>query len=123
MSLLPGVPTAAGTRSVVLLQGCVQPGLAAEINAALERILQHLGISVQRCPEAGCCGALAHHLSDTERARAMARRNIDAWYPAVDAPAKDVTILATAGHRPPFEQPEPFVDYMVDTVLATTQAS
>lgn len=89
-----GVPAATGTRRVVLLEGCVQPGLAPEINAALERILQHLGISVQRCPEAGCCGALPHHLSDTERARAMARRNIDAWYPAVENGAE--ALIATA---------------------------
>ena len=60
-----GVPSAAATRRVLLLEGCVQPGLAPEINAALERILQHLGISVQRCAETGCCGALPHHLSDT----------------------------------------------------------
>jgi glycolate oxidase iron-sulfur subunit len=89
-----GVPAAAATRRVLLLEGCVQPGLAPEINAALERILQHLGISVQRCAEAGCCGALPHHLSDTERACEMARRNIDAWYPAVEDGAE--ALIATA---------------------------
>jgi glycolate oxidase iron-sulfur subunit len=89
-----GVPAAAAKRRVLLLEGCVQPGLAPEINAALERILQHLGISVQRCAEAGCCGALPHHLSDTERACEMARRNIDAWYPAVEDGAE--ALIATA---------------------------
>ena len=89
-----GVPAAAAKRRVLLLEGCVQPGLAPEINAALERILQHLGISVQRCAEAGCCGALPHHLSDTERACEMARRNIDAWYPAVENGAE--ALIATA---------------------------
>lgn len=43
------------------------------------------------------------------------------WYPMIDAPLKDVTHLATAGHRPLFEQPAEFVGYMVDTVLASTQ--
>ena len=42
------------------------------------------------------------------------------WYPMVDAPTKDVTYLATSGHRPLFEQPAEFVAYMVETVLAQT---
>lgn len=45
----------------------------------------------------------------------------DAWYPTVNAPTKDLTVLDTSGHRPLFEQPEPFVEYMVGTVLAGTQ--
>ncbi len=44
----------------------------------------------------------------------------DDWYPMIDAPIKDVTVLDTSGHRPLFEQPDEFVDYMVDTVLADT---
>jgi pimeloyl-ACP methyl ester carboxylesterase len=42
------------------------------------------------------------------------------WYPMIDAPIKDVTELETSGHRPLWEQPDEFVDYMVDTVLART---
>jgi pimeloyl-ACP methyl ester carboxylesterase len=42
----------------------------------------------------------------------------DDWYPMVDAPAKDVVVFDTSGHRPLFEQPDEFVGYMVDTVLA-----
>jgi pimeloyl-ACP methyl ester carboxylesterase len=44
----------------------------------------------------------------------------DEWYPMVDAPIKDLAVLDTSGHRPLFEQPDEFVDYMVDTVLAET---
>ncbi len=44
----------------------------------------------------------------------------DSWYPTVDAPVKDLTVLGTSGHRPLWEQPDEFVDYMVDTVLAQT---
>ncbi len=44
----------------------------------------------------------------------------DEWFPMIDAPIKDVQILATSGHRPLWEQPDEFVDYMVDTVLAET---
>jgi proline iminopeptidase len=44
----------------------------------------------------------------------------DEWFPTVDAPIKDGTELQTSGHRPLWEQPDQFVDYMVDVVL--TQA-
>ena len=42
------------------------------------------------------------------------------WYGALAAPIKDVTTLDTSGHRAMFEQPDEFVDYMVDTVLERT---
>lgn len=44
----------------------------------------------------------------------------DEWYPMIDAPMKDLVVFDTAGHRPPWQQPEAFTDYMVDTVLART---
>jgi glycolate oxidase iron-sulfur subunit len=88
-------PAREAARRVLVLEGCVQPGLAPEINDALERVLLRLGIGVQRTPSAGCCGALPHHLNDSERAREMARRNIDAWYPALDAGAEAVVVTAS----------------------------
>ena len=42
------------------------------------------------------------------------------WYPMIEAPTKDVVVLETSGHRPLFEQPDEFVAYMNDTVLAQT---
>lgn len=42
------------------------------------------------------------------------------WYPMVDAPIKDLVVFETSGHRPLWEQPDEFVDYMVGTVLART---
>lgn len=42
------------------------------------------------------------------------------WYPMIDAPITDLAVLDTSGHRPLFEQPDQFVDYVVDTVLART---
>lgn len=44
----------------------------------------------------------------------------DEWYPMIEAPTKDMVVLSTSGHRPLFEQPDEFVAYMVDTVLAST---
>jgi len=45
----------------------------------------------------------------------------DEWFPLVEAPITDLTVLDTSGHRPLFEQPDEFVDYMNETVLAQTQ--
>ncbi len=42
------------------------------------------------------------------------------WYPMVNAPMKDVTVLDTSGHRPLWEQPDKFVAYLVGTVLPET---
>jgi hypothetical protein len=42
------------------------------------------------------------------------------WYPSVTAPIKDLAVLGTSGHRPLFEQPHEFVDYLVTTVLPRT---
>lgn len=42
------------------------------------------------------------------------------WYPLVEAPLKGQVILDTSGHRPLFEQPEEFVDYLVTDVLPRT---
>ena len=42
------------------------------------------------------------------------------WYPLVDAPAKDRLVLDTSGHRPLFEQPQEFTDYLTEVVLPRT---
>jgi proline iminopeptidase len=44
------------------------------------------------------------------------------WYPMINAPRKDLVVLDTSGHRPLWEQPEEFVDYMLTTVLAETSS-
>ncbi len=42
------------------------------------------------------------------------------WFRALRAPSKDLAVFATSGHRPLFEQPDEFVEYMNGTVLAQT---
>jgi pimeloyl-ACP methyl ester carboxylesterase len=42
------------------------------------------------------------------------------WYEALKAPAKQVVVFDTSGHRPMFEQPDRFVDVMT-RVLAETR--
>ncbi len=44
----------------------------------------------------------------------------DDWYPMIEAPIVDRVEFDTSGHRPLWEQPDEFVDYMTDTVLEMT---
>jgi len=69
-------------RQVLLHEGCVQPVLAPAINAAAARVLHRRGVAAR--PANGCCGAMAYHVDDLERARLQIRRNIDAWLPALE---------------------------------------
>lgn len=82
-------------RTLVVLQGCVQPVLAPDINAAFARVMDAVGISVIAAPAAGCCGALAHHLSAPDASRKLARQNIDAWWPLIDAGAEAIVVTAS----------------------------
>jgi glycolate oxidase iron-sulfur subunit len=95
-SLRPSGPVARQARRVVLLDGCVQPGLAPGINAAAARVLDRLGITVERVAGEQCCGALGHHLGHTGRALAQARRNVDACCAALDAGAAAIVSTASA---------------------------
>lgn len=82
-------------RSMLLLDGCVQPSLAPNINAATARTLRRLGIHLQVAPASGCCGALSHHLPAPADATAFMRRNIDAWWPYVEAGAEAIVTTAS----------------------------
>ncbi len=82
-------------RRMLVLAGCVQPGLKPNINAATARVLDRIGISLTTADAAGCCGALAHHLNDTEAGLAAARRNIDAWIPHLEAGVEAIVMTAS----------------------------
>ncbi len=64
---------------VAVLLGCVQQGLFARVNAATIRVLEANGCDVVPVPDQRCCGALHAHGGDLERARELARANIDAF--------------------------------------------
>jgi len=82
-------------RHMLILEGCVQPGLSPNTNAAAARVLDRLGISVRAVSQAGCCGAVAYHLDDQARGLQRARRNIDAWWPAIEAGAQAIVLTAS----------------------------
>lgn len=90
-------PAARHTRRMAVLAGCVQPSMAPSINAAAARVLDAAGISLQEMPGAGCCGAVRFHLNDHEGARGDARRNIDAWWPAIAAGEIEAIVMTASG--------------------------
>ena len=86
-------PVQTHARKMLLLQGCTQPAMAPNINAATARVLDALGIQTLVAAEAGCCGALKFHLNDQDGARAQMRANIDAWWPYI-APSAGAAVEA-----------------------------
>ena len=88
-------PAPRHARRALMLEGCVQPALSPNTNAAAARVLDRLGISVTAAPSAGCCGATDYHLNAQEAGLARARRNIDAWWPAVQAGAEGIVQTAS----------------------------
>jgi len=88
-------PRARHARKMLALDSCVQGTLAPSIDAATARVLDRIGISLVRVAAAGCCGALPYHLSGIERGLALARRNIDAWWPHVDRDIEAIVITAS----------------------------
>jgi glycolate oxidase iron-sulfur subunit len=90
-----GWPRTAHARMLLALEGCVQPSLAPNTNGAAARVLDRLGISLVRVPGAGCCGAVSLHLDGGQEALDYMRRNIDAWWPRIEAGAEGILISAS----------------------------
>ncbi|MGE4335496.1 MAG: 4Fe-4S dicluster domain-containing protein, partial [Pigmentiphaga sp.] len=93
----PPADFAAATRQVWMLDGCVQPALAPAINTATRRVLERAGITARSAPAAGCCGAIALHLADTEGGLQAMRRNIDAWWPAIESGEVEGLVMNASG--------------------------
>ena len=89
-------PAPRHARRVLALGGCVQGAIAPGIDAAAARVLDRLGISYVPAPDSRCCGAASHHLGAHDEALAMMRRNIDAWWPEIEAGAEAIAVTASA---------------------------
>ncbi|MGI9433781.1 MAG: glycolate oxidase subunit GlcF [Geminicoccaceae bacterium] len=82
---------------VALLSGCAQQALAPSINEATIRLLTRHGVEVAIPIQAGCCGALTHHMGKEEAALNAARANVDAWSREMDIDGLDAVIINTSG--------------------------
>ncbi|MBP9872302.1 MAG: glycolate oxidase subunit GlcF [Nitrosomonas sp.] len=90
-------PAARHARKMFVLDGCVQPALAPNINIASASVLDKLGISLVKTANAGCCGAVAYHLNDQQDGLNYMRRNIDAWWPLVEKKEVEAIIVTASG--------------------------
>lgn len=88
-------PAPRHARKMLVLDGCAQPAAAPATNVAAARVLDRLGVSLIRAPAAGCCGAVSHHLSAHDEALDFMRRNIDAWWPHIEAGAEAIVMTAS----------------------------
>ena len=88
-------PSSQHRRRVLLLDGCVQAAATPQTNDAVIRILNALGIDGEFSVGAGCCGAVNYHLGAHDDGLDDMRRNIDAWWPAIEAGAEAVVTSAS----------------------------
>ena len=91
----PSAVAAPAPRKVILVQGCVQPGLSPRTNAAAIRVLNALGIQALTVAREHCCGAISYHLDAQAEGLEFARRNIDAWWPYVQNGVTAIVMTAT----------------------------
>jgi len=87
-------PNRTHARKMLLPIGCVQPSMSPIIDAATARVLDALDIEVIT-PAANCCGAIKHHLNDHPGSLAEVRRNIDAWWPHIEAGVEAIVMNAS----------------------------
>lgn len=82
-------------RKVIMPLGCVQSGLTPATDAATIRVLDALKIEVIQPQDDGCCGALSQHMSATDEATALMKRNIDSWWTHIEAGAEAIVVTAS----------------------------
>ncbi len=78
---------------VALLAGCIASVAFAELNRATIRVLRKNGIEVVVPEGQTCCGALHAHAGQREKARELARKNIE----VLSAPGVDAIVSNAAG--------------------------
>ncbi|MCB0174131.1 MAG: 4Fe-4S dicluster domain-containing protein [Anaerolineae bacterium] len=80
-------------KRVALLTGCAQSMAFAHVHEATIRTLRANGCEVLLPEGQQCCGALHAHGGDFDRARELARKNID----ALEAVSPDIVVVNAAG--------------------------
>ncbi|MCP4301308.1 MAG: glycolate oxidase subunit GlcF [Gammaproteobacteria bacterium] len=83
------------TRKMIVLGGCVQAAATPRTNDAARRVLGRFDIDLQESRSAVCCGAVDYHLGAQKEGLEFVRRNIDAWWPQVEAGAEAIVTTAS----------------------------
>mgnify|MGYP001822680667 CR=1 FL=1 len=82
-------------RRMLVLEGCVQSAATPATNIAARRVLDKMGITLVSISRAGCCGAVNYHLSAHDAGLDDIRRNIDAWWQAIENGAEAIISSAS----------------------------
>ena len=80
---------------VLLLNGCVQSVTSPHINQYLTQLLTSLGYSAYADTKVECCGALHHHNGAPKQAIKIIKKNIDAWWPAIEQGCSAIVMTAS----------------------------
>jgi glycolate oxidase iron-sulfur subunit len=88
-------PIVEPARRMLVLDGCAQKAATPNTNIAAARVLSRLGISLVVAPKAGCCGAVSTHLGAPGDGSKQMRRNIDAWWPYIEAGVEAIVVAAS----------------------------
>lgn len=88
-------PSDDAARKMLVLAGCVQAAVTPGTNEAARRVLRRFHIDLVESASAGCCGAVDYHLGAQSSGLEFARRNIDAWWPQVEAGAEAIVTTAS----------------------------
>lgn len=89
------LPAIEQDRHMLVLDGCVQPSMAPATNASAIRVLNAFGITLKNVDSSGCCGAVHFHLNEQLKAKEFMRRNIDAWWPSIEAGCEAIITTAS----------------------------
>ena len=90
-----GRPSTRHTRSMLVLDGCVQSVSTPQTNDALAHILDRLGVTLVSEQRAGCCGGMSYHMAAHDEGLEFMRRNIDAWWPHIEQGVEAVIVTAS----------------------------
>jgi len=83
-------------RLVILPAGCAQDAFSPDINADCRLILDKLNITAIEINNDSCCGAMSEHMSQSAEAHYFIKKNIDAWWPSIEAGAEAIISTASA---------------------------
>lgn len=82
-------------KTVLLLDGCVQSSISPNTNAAAKLLLESLGYRVINELTVSCCGAVNHHLNQTQQAGKWILDNLQNWH-ALDQQQELFAIVSSA---------------------------
>jgi len=92
----PSIPQVQ-TKTVYLLEGCVQSTISPNTNQAAIAVLNSMGYQVIREQKAQCCGALSHHSGNEENTLVFILNQLQTWQSIHKKTAIDAIVSTASG--------------------------